>query len=176
MRPDCEREYVEYVTARLPKLHRAAYLLCGDPHRAEDIVQSTALAVYLKWRRVRAADNIDGYVHRMLVRQYLDQQRLGWWRVLLMDRPPERAAPPPPGIEERDAVTAALARVAPGQRAVLVLRFFCDLSVEATAAALGCSTGTVKSQTARGLATLRRLLAPTGPAPVLAAKGEADDA
>jgi RNA polymerase sigma-70 factor (sigma-E family) len=158
MRPESEQEYVEYVSARLQRLHRTAYLLCGDADRADDIVQSTVTALYVHWKRAKAADNIDGYVHRMLVRRFIDEKRLSWSRVLLVWATPDRAAPPERGFEERDVVTAALAQLADGQRAVLVLRYFCDLSVAETAAALGCSEGNVKSQSARGLATLRRVL------------------
>lgn len=157
MNPD--DEYVEFLASRSPRLHRTAYLLCGDRHRAEDIVQATALTLYLKWRKVRAADNLDGYVHRMLVREFLGQRRLRWAGVLLTDRLPERPlAPPPDDLENRDAVLAGLARLPAGQRAVIVLRYFSDLSVAETADALNCSTGNVKSQTARGLTTLRRVL------------------
>jgi RNA polymerase sigma-70 factor (sigma-E family) len=159
MRPDPQQEYVDYLTARLPYLRRTAYLLCGgDVHRAEDVVQGTAVTLYLKWQRAGAADNIDAYVHRMLVRQHIRTHRLAWSRVLLVDRAAERAAPDAASVEERDRVARALARLGQGQRTVIVLRYFCDLSVVDTAAALGCTEGTVKSQTARGLATLRGLL------------------
>jgi RNA polymerase sigma-70 factor (sigma-E family) len=151
-------EYVEFLASRLPRLQQAAYLLCGDRHRAEDIVQATALNLYLKWRRARAAQNIDGYVHRMLVREFLGQRRLRWAGVVLTDRVPEPPPRPTDDIENRDAVLAGLAQLPAGQRAVIVLRFYSDLSVADTAAALSCSTGNVKSQTARGLATLRRLM------------------
>jgi RNA polymerase sigma-70 factor (sigma-E family) len=158
MRAEAEREYVEYVSARMVRLHRAAYLLCGDVHLAEDIVQSTALALYRKWATVRAADKPDAYVHRMLINEFLGEKRRPWSRVLLSDRPPEPVAPPHAGVEEQDLVRTALGRLGRRQRAVLVLRFFCDLSVADTAVALDCSTGNVKSQTARGLATMRQLL------------------
>jgi RNA polymerase sigma-70 factor (sigma-E family) len=168
MRAEAEREYIGYLQARLPRLHRAAYLLCGDAHLADDLVQSTALALYRRWQAVRAADNVDAYVHRVLVNQFLGERRRRWSRVLLNHRPPERPAAPEASVEEREAVRAALAQLAPRQRAVLVLRFLCDQSVEDTAAALNCSPGNVKSQSARGLATMRRLLAgtsgPAGPA------------
>src|SRR5258708_678970 len=75
MDSDIDRDYVEYVSTRLPVLHRAAYLLCGDGHHADDIVQSTLLALYRHWRRARAADNTDAYVQRMLVRKFLDERR-----------------------------------------------------------------------------------------------------
>ena len=76
MRGEAERDYVEYVTARLPHLKRAAYLLCGDSARADDIVQATVTKLYVHWRRASAAENLDGYVHRMLVRQFLDERSL----------------------------------------------------------------------------------------------------
>lgn len=158
MRVDAEQDYVDYLRARLPSLHRAAYLMCGDADLADDIVQGTALALYRKWSRVCAADNVDGYVHRMLVNEFLGEKRRPWSQVLLSERTPE----PPPRTEadlgERDAVRTALAHLGPRQRAVLVLRFICDLSVEQTASVMECSEGNVKSQTARGLATMRHLL------------------
>jgi RNA polymerase sigma-70 factor (sigma-E family) len=159
MRPDPQRDYAEYLTSRLPYLRRTAYLLCGDEHRAEDVVQDTAIRLYLKWQRVQAAGSVDAYVHRMLVRQFLRQQRLAWSRVWITDRAPEREAPPVASVEERDRVTRALAFLGRRQRMVIVLRYFCDLSVADTAAVLDCSEGTVKSQAARALATLRGLLA-----------------
>jgi RNA polymerase sigma-70 factor (sigma-E family) len=159
VRGEDEREYVEFVTARRPGLHRAAYLMCGDAHRADDIVQATMTVLYRKWRRAREADNLDAYVHRMLVREYLAQRRLGWARVRLVADPPDRAAPSPPsGVEERDALRTALARLPRAQRTVLVLRFACDMSVEDVAAAVRTSPGNVKSHTSRGLAALRDLL------------------
>jgi RNA polymerase sigma-70 factor (sigma-E family) len=161
MRAEHEAEYVSYLRARLARWHRAAYLLCGDTHLAEDLVQSTALALYRHWRRAHRAGNLDAYAHRVLVNQFLGERRRPWSRVLLSYRPLERPAPAVPSVEERDAVNLALAHLGPSQRAVLVLRFFCDLTVEQTATVLGCSVGNVKSQTARGLVTLRLLL--TGP-------------
>src|SRR5207248_8579890 len=93
MRAEEEREYVEYVSARLPVLHRAAYLLCGDGHRADDIVQATITSLYRHWRRARAADSVDAYVQRMLIRKHLEEKRRGWARVRLVAEPPERLAP-----------------------------------------------------------------------------------
>ena len=162
MRSDREQEYVEYVSARLPRLHRTAYLLCGDSHEADDIVQATLAALYVHWARAQGADNLDAYVHRILVRRYLDERRRGWTRVLLGDRLPDRPAvagqDAEHAIERRDELLTALRALPPGQRVVLVLRYFGDLSVEATAQALGCSPGNVKSQSARGLASLREIL------------------
>jgi len=155
-----EDEYVEYVSARVPALRRLAFMLSGDGHRADDLVQQTITTLYVKWGRARTADNLDAYVRTMLVRTYLDEKRLAWARVRLFRETPE----PPPAeeqtgsVEDRQVVRAALSRVPRRQRAVLVLRFFYDLPVEEVAAMLGCSDGTVKSQTSRGLTTLRALL------------------
>jgi len=161
MRVAWEQDYIDYVTARLPLLKRAAYLLCGDSDRADDLVQSTITRLFVHWVRASQADNIDGYVHRMLVRRYLDEQRLRWSRVRLTPVPPERVEPFPSSVEDADAVQLALRALPRGQRAVLVLRFLCDLSVEETAATLRCSQGNVKAQTSRGLHALRELLSDT---------------
>jgi RNA polymerase sigma-70 factor (sigma-E family) len=160
MRPEVEREYVEYVSGRLPLLHRTAYMLCGDGHRADDIVQATLTALYLNWKKASSADNLDGFVHRILVRRYIDERRLRWSRVHLGDVPQEVSVVS--GAEhrvgERDELLTALRALPKGQRAVVVLRFLNDLSVEATAEVLNCSVGNVKSQCARGLATLREAM------------------
>ncbi|MDY7083981.1 MAG: SigE family RNA polymerase sigma factor [Actinomycetota bacterium] len=163
MRADKDRDYVEYVRVRLPRLHRMAYMLCSDAHQADDIVQATLTALYVHWRRANTADNLDGYVHRIMVRRYLDERRRRWSRVLLGDHVPEVAEAAPGadnGYGDRDALATALRKLPKGQRAVVVLRYFGDLTVEQTAEALGCSTGNVKSQCARGLATLRATMAP----------------
>lgn len=110
MRPEVEREYEEYVRGRLPRLHRAAYLMCGDAHRADDIVQATLTALYLNWRKAAAADNVDGYVHRILVRRYLDDRRLRWSRVHLGDEAARSAtvASSDRDVDERDELVTAL--------------------------------------------------------------------
>lgn len=160
MRAQLEREYVDYVSGRLSRLHRTAYMLCGDAHRADDIVQATLTALYLNWKRAAAADNIDGFVHRILVRRYIDERRRPWSRVQLGALPEQKSsvAAAEHGIDERDELVTALRLLPKGQRAVVVLRYLNDMSVEATAEALGCSVGNVKSQSARGLATLREAL------------------
>lgn len=155
---DADQEYTEFVAARLGRLHRLAYLLTGDSHRADDVVAQALMGVYLKWRKVRASDNPDGYVRTMVVRAFLHERRRAWTaRVVLTNETPERAAPPTE-VEDASVLRAALDRLPPRQRAVLVLRFIEDLSVGEVAQLLGCSAGTVKSQTSHGLATLRRLL------------------
>jgi RNA polymerase sigma-70 factor (sigma-E family) len=159
--PDAERTYVEYVTARIPTLHRTAYLMCGDADLADDVVQQTITALYVNWGKVSRADNMDAYVHRMLVHKLVDQKRLGWAKVRLLGWAPEpEAAGPAPQetLAERDELHAALAALPRRQRTVLVLRFMCDLSLAETAAAMGSSEGTVKSQTSRALASVRQVL------------------
>jgi RNA polymerase sigma-70 factor (sigma-E family) len=160
MQPELEREYVEFVRGRLPRLRRAAYLLCGDWHRADDITQATLTSVYLNWRTASRADNVDAYVHRALVRRYLGERRLRWARVVLGDIPEHTATSTPAdhNLAVRDELGAALQTLPKGRRAVIVLRYIEGLSVEETAAALGCSTGNVKSQSSRGLSALRELL------------------
>jgi len=170
VRAEDERQYTEYVTARLPTLRRTAFLLCGDEHRADDIVQAAITKLYVHWRRVSTVDNLDAYVRSMVVRTFLSEQRLGWFRrtslVGAPEETPDRPAPATNEVETRMVLHRALARIAPKARAVLVLRFLLDASVADTAAALGCSAGTVKSQTALGLANLRRQLGDQLPATV----------
>jgi RNA polymerase sigma-70 factor (sigma-E family) len=153
-------EYTEYVSARLTSLRRVAYMLCQDWHRADDLAQATITQLYVHWGRARAADHIDAYARTILVREFLSERRSAWARrVSLNSQVPEAQA----SATDHDALLdlrAALAAVPPRQRATLVLRFSCDLNVEQTARVLGCSVGTVKSQTAKGLAALRRSLDP----------------
>lgn len=164
MNPADERDYVEYVSARLPVLRRAAYLLCRDEHRADDVVQATTTELYRRWRRIRSVDNLDAYVHRMLMRKHLDEVRSPWSRVFLARQLPDTPQPPSDGgADSRDALRAALARVTHAQRAVLVLRFVCDLPVDEIADLLRCSPSNVKSHTARGLAAMREALVDIDP-------------
>ena len=158
---DDDATFVEYVNAHMVQLRRTAYLLCGDWVRGDDIVQRALTDVYVRWPKVRAADNVDAYVRTVLVHRFIDDRRRGWARVRLVPTVPERAAPDASDLATGLDLRSSLAGLPPRQRAVLVLRFFCDMSVEQTAVALGCATGTVKSQTSLGLAAMRRLLAST---------------
>ena len=158
MNDETDAGSLEYVSGRIPALRRVAFLLGGDEHQADDLVQETITKLYAKWPRVAKVENVDAYVHTMLVRAFLDEKRRGWWRVSLRGAPPERAAPPPSSSDERTVLRAALKRIPARQQAVLVLRFLCDRSVADVAQLLGCSEGTVKSQTSHGLTALRRIL------------------
>ena len=150
-----DADYSEYVEFRLPALRRLALLLCQDRHRADDLVQQAVIRVYVQWAKASAADNTDAYVNAILIREFLHERRSGWARrVSVTDQLPEAPilAADRDGLMDLQAAVAALPR---RQRATLVLRFYCDLNIDQTATALGCSTGTVKSQTAKALATLR---------------------
>jgi RNA polymerase sigma-70 factor (sigma-E family) len=156
-------DYTEYVTARLHTLHRLAFLLCGDSHRADDLVQQTITNLYVHWSRASAATNLDAYVRTMLVRSFIDEKRRGWSRVRLFAETPHRSADVAragPNVEDRQLLRDALSRLPRRQQAVLVLRFLCDMSVAETAEALKCSEGNIKSQTSHGLAAIRRVLGP----------------
>lgn len=158
--------YTAYVSAKIPWLRRLAYLLCKDWHRADDLVQTAITKLYVNWRRAARMENLDGYVRTILVNTYLAEQRTSWWRrVVPMQHLPERepaAAAETVDIETTLDTVTALAALPPRQRTAIVLRHYCDLSIEETATMLGCSTGTIKSQTARGLATLRAALTAGG--------------
>ena len=152
-----EREFEAYVARRWRPLLRAGWLLTGNWAAAEDLVQSALAQVWAAWPRVRAADEPDAYVHRMLTNAYLGQQRRRSAGELPSGDVPERAAPDATGeADRRMALISALAELPPQQRAAVVLRYFQDLTLGQTAAALGCSVGNAKSQTSRALAKLRR--------------------
>jgi RNA polymerase sigma-70 factor (sigma-E family) len=157
-----DEEFTAYVAARARLLRRSAYLLCGDWHRAEDLTQSALTKVYLAWPRVRRADNVDGYVRRVLVRTYLDEQRRRWRKEQPTGDWVDTAGPDPtPAADQRLDLLRALAALPPRQRAAVVLRCWEDLPIAEVALTMDCSEGTVKSQTSRGLAELRARL--TGP-------------
>ncbi|WP_020669566.1 SigE family RNA polymerase sigma factor [Amycolatopsis nigrescens] len=155
-------EFARYFGERAHSLRATAFLLCGDWHHAEDITQQSLLKLYLAWPRLSRHDALDAYARKIVLRTFLAERRRPWRRrENLTELPPETAGDDGEhGSEQRMLVLHALRAVPPKQRAVLVLRYWNDLSVEETAAALGCSTGTVKSQSTRGLTTLRQRLGP----------------
>ncbi|WP_232666836.1 SigE family RNA polymerase sigma factor [Pseudonocardia sp. TRM90224] len=158
-----ERQFTEYVAGRLPQLRRTALLLCGDHHRADDIVQIAITRLYPRWRRARDAQDTDAYVRAIVVRSFLNEQRRRWATVWLVGSSTELPSVPSltsadADVDTREVLRAALDRVPPKQRAVLVLRFLHDLPVGEVAELVGCSEASVKSLTVRGLAALRRVL------------------
>ena len=143
-----------YVAAHGRALWRTAWLLTGDAHRAEDLVQTALLKCWRRWDRIATDASVDGYVRRSMVTTYTDWRRRKWAGEIpswpLPDAPESNA-----DLMVRHDVLSALAQLPRRQRAVIILRFYDDLTERETADALNISVGTVKSQTARALATLR---------------------
>lgn len=156
-----EQEFAEYFAARRDAVRRTAYALCGDWHRADDLAQTAFVALHRRWRKIRDRGALDAYVRKTLVRALIDETRRPWRRERFVEEMPEVASKDGEvgdSVATRSALLDGLRRVPPRQRAVLVLRFLEGLDVAAVAEALKCSEGTVKSQTSRGLATLRDVL------------------
>ncbi|MET9273763.1 SigE family RNA polymerase sigma factor [Kribbella sp. NPDC003557] len=156
-----DREFVEFVEGAEAALRRTAFLVSGDRHRADDIVQDALYKLYLAWPKVRRMGNPFAYARRMVVNAAYDGKRRPWRREVTIADVPEQAGYDDFAIghADRDEVLEALRSLGPRQRACVVLRYYEDLSVEQTADILGCSTGTVKSQAARALTTLRQAIA-----------------
>jgi RNA polymerase sigma-70 factor (sigma-E family) len=159
---DLEREFEEFVAATSPRLHRAAYAITRDHHRAEDAVQAALGKAYARWKRVVRTERPEAYVRRMVVNEVLSWRRRSSSSELPSERTPDTAvAGPEAAYAESDAVWQALGRLAPRQRAVIVLRYYEQLSEAEIAEALGVRPGTVKSQASAAMAHLRALLADT---------------
>jgi RNA polymerase sigma-70 factor (sigma-E family) len=150
-------EFIEFAAVTSPRLRRTAFLLCGDWHTAEDLAQATLIKMFASWRRVSRKDAADAYATRTLVHTYLADRRRKRVGEILTDTLPERPVQPQ-APETRMVVLDALATLPPRARAVVVLRYWSDLSVEQVAAMLDCSAGNVKRQSARALDKLRILL------------------
>lgn len=149
-----DQEFAEFFTARFDGARRIAFAMCGSWLDAEEIAQTAFVKLYARWTKIRI-DTVDAYLRTVLTRVFLDTKRRGRAREHAVAELPDSALPPDSGPDERLALRTALLTVPPGQRAVLVLRYVADLSVDQVAETLKCSPGTVKSQTARGLAALR---------------------
>jgi RNA polymerase sigma-70 factor (sigma-E family) len=155
---DRDEEFAEFADVHVAGLRRTAFLLCGDWHRAEDLVQVSLLKLFRSWPRVSGPPL--GYVRRILTHTVVDESRRLWRR--------EKPTYPFPDAEaladDRDTAVdlrRAMATLPPRQRAALVLRYWDDLPISEVARVLGCTEGTVKSQSSKGLATLRQLVAET---------------
>jgi RNA polymerase sigma-70 factor (sigma-E family) len=158
---DRDEEFREFMRDRASLLHQSAYLLCGDWHLAHDLVQDTLVKAYQHWPRVRQADRPDAYVRRIL----LNEARGRWRRrerTIPVSRFPEGREPVAPDaadeIARRAGLLQALLVLPLRQRATVILRYLEGMSERETAAVLCCSEGTVKSQSARALGTLRSSL------------------
>ncbi|MFD0525605.1 SigE family RNA polymerase sigma factor [Paractinoplanes durhamensis] len=150
-----DQEFHDFVAQRMERWRRSAYLMCQDWHTADDLVSIAITKIYRHWRDVRGADNPEAYAQRILTRAWLSERRRPWRRERSAEHLPDRPVDPGERITDRDSLAALLRELGPRQRAVLILRFYFDYTAEQTAEILQVTVGTVKSQTARGLQTLR---------------------
>ncbi|MFI6824989.1 SigE family RNA polymerase sigma factor [Micromonospora sp. NPDC050187] len=157
MRDREDKEVTAFVRARYGSLLRTAFLLCGDRGKAEDLVQTTLAKTVVAWSRLERAEGVDRYVQRILVNTFVTwRRRRSWWEQPLGRLVERQARDEYVGVEQRDLLRRALEGLPVRQRAAVVLRFYEDLSEQDTAHVLGCSVGTVKSLSSRGLQTLRK--------------------
>jgi RNA polymerase sigma-70 factor (sigma-E family) len=145
-----------FARASQRQLYRTAYLLCGDPDAARDLTQTTLAKLFQHWRRASAADHVEAYARTVLTRTYLAERRRRLRDLLAHSRPDPR--PTPEHADLRVTLLSALAGLPPRARAMVVLRYWEDQSVESVAELLKCSESTVKSQCSRSLAKLRARL------------------
>jgi RNA polymerase sigma-70 factor (sigma-E family) len=153
-----DADYVAFVEANWTRYLRAARLLTGDRHRGEELLQDSLVRLYVRWRRAAISGDAHAYLWRILV-----NNNINWWRrrrfEQLVEVTPDRAEPAGSNDEPHDDLRRALLQLPRRQRAVVVLRYFEDLTERQVAAVLGCTVGTVKSQNAKALSKLRVLLA-----------------
>ncbi len=158
--PDRDAQFAEFFGATWPRLFRTTYAVAGDRLLAEDALQSAFAKAYTSWQRVQAAQHPEAYVRRMAVNEVLSTLRRPWFRAERSTGVPDEirhpALPSPEGrTVDREAVWKAVTALPPRQRAVVVLRYYEDLSEAEIAEVLGCSRGTVKSTASSALANLR---------------------
>ena len=159
MSAESDEEFREFMRGRWPAMVRLAYGLTGDLGHAEDVAQAAFARAYASWSRVARTGDPDAYVRRIVINENNSRFRRRRVTERLVDAVPEpsgqRAADTGDALGASEALMKALRRLGPRQRAVVVLRFWMDMSEAETAAALGCSVGNVKSQASRALAALR---------------------
>jgi RNA polymerase sigma-70 factor (sigma-E family) len=155
---DRRSDFVDYVVARRGNMRRLAFALCGDWHGADDIVQVALTKLYVAWPRVHRAANEDAYVRKAILRTAIDESRRPWRREAAVEHMPDRPGQPEESSSSLDLI-AALRTLPRRQHQVIVLRHWVGLSVTETAAELGISEGTVKSQSSKARSKLQALLA-----------------
>lgn len=158
-RTDRELAYVEFAASRRDQLRRIAYGMCGDWHKADDLVQNALIKLYVAWPRVVRGGREDAYVRKILLNAAIDDSRRPSRRERATDELPEVVAPASTALEDHDSLVAAMQTLPAQQRATVLLRHWLGLSVAETANELGIAEGTVKSHCSRGLETLRGLMA-----------------
>src|SRR3954469_15257720 len=158
--PDAPEDFDDFVHGRGRALLRFAYVLCGDAHLAEDLVQEVLARMHRRWDRIAAMHHAEAYVRTAVVRQFVSWRRLRSAREACVAGGPEPAgfADPQQRVLARDQMWRLLAGLPRAQRAVLVLRFYCDLADGEIAGLLDCRESTVRSQAARALARMRTML------------------
>jgi RNA polymerase sigma-70 factor (sigma-E family) len=154
-----DEEFAQFVAARQRHLRRVAYACCGDWHRADDLLQSALVKLYVAWPRIHRLDSAEAYARQVIVRTNIDESRRPWRRERAgldgIDVPARQEVP----HEERSALFDALQELPEMQRKVVVLRHWLGLSVAETAAELRISEGTVKSHSSRAVGRLQQVLA-----------------
>ena len=158
--PSRDEEFSAFVAARQTHLRRIAYAVCGDWHRADDLLQTALVKLYVAWPRLHRDGREEAYTRQIIVRASIDEHRRPWRREQPGLDEYDAAARQPLPVEERSALFEALQQLPPMQRRTVVLRHWLGLSVEETAAELGISTGTVKSHSSRALERLHAVLTP----------------
>ncbi len=158
-----EALFVEFVHVRSPALYRIACLLVGDPVLAEDLLQQALVQLYARWAGLREPASAESYVRTTLVRSAISWPRRQAWKseTLMAELPAASSAGGLAGIDERLVLLPLLRSLPARQRAVVVLRYYEDMSEEQIASVLGCSRGAVKSHASRAMGALRKALAAT---------------
>jgi RNA polymerase sigma-70 factor (sigma-E family) len=158
-----DEDFAEFVGARWASLYRLAYLLAATPTGAEDLLQTTLEKAYVNWPRIRGMDFPEAYVRRMLANTRVSNRRRAWIGEQPWDELPENAgASAEVPVLDRSLLWPLVCALPDRQRAVIVLRYYEDLSETQIADALGCAAGTVKSQSSAAIGALRRALAAAG--------------
>ena len=155
---DRDAAFTEFVLARRTHLRRVAFAICGDWHRAEDILQTALVKLYVAWPRVQRDGREEAYVRQIIVRANIDEHRRPWRREQPGLDGYDVATSEGASLEDRSELFEALQQLPPMQRRTVVLRHWLGLSVEKTATELGISQGTVKSHSSRGLERLQDVL------------------
>ena len=159
---ELDEEFAEFARGAAPRLLKAAWLICGDPHQAEDLVQAAMVKVYLKWSRLREGSPL-AYARRCLVTTHIDTHRRTGRETTVAQTP--EAGSWDRSWDDTDEVVRLLTTLPLRERQVVVMRHYAGLPEAHVADLLGISVGTVKSSASRGLAKLRQVLHPTGGAP-----------
>ena len=158
-----DEEFADFVSARWSSLYRLAYLLTASPTGAEDLLQITLEKAYMNWTRIGRMEHAEAYVRRMLANALVSSRRRAWTREQPWGEPPETAGDSAElPVLDRSMLWPLVCALPAGQRAVIVLRYYEDLTEAQIADVLACAPGTVKSQSSAAIGALRRALAAAG--------------